>query len=303
LGSYAKSLSIALATRSPDATVPLPDQEITDQVIVGTPGAVMRWMHQLKCFDPQKLNIFILDEADLMLDSGSMGEQSIRVIRTLRPDCQRLLFSTTYNSTVKKFFHFAAQNLVTITVQNEELVLDNIEQFYILCKSNNEKFEAICNFYRTLVIGQCVIFCETRSTAHWLAFKMRAKGHRVAVLSGELRMEQRAERIKRFRKGEDRILIATNVCARGIDIVQVNIVINYHLPGITFGRLNIETYIHRIGRCGRFGRRGLAFSFIINPEELSYIQRIENRLSKPMKKLDPFHLKNLTDLESSLSII
>ncbi|KRZ74737.1 Actin, acrosomal process isoform, partial [Trichinella papuae] len=303
LGSYASSLSIALATRSPGATVPPPDQEITDQVIVGTPVTVMRWMHQLKCFDPQKLNIFILDEADLMLNLGPMGEQSIRVIQTLRADCQRLLFSTSNDSTVKKLFCIVAEDPVTIAVQNEELVLDNIEQFYILCKSDDEKFEAICNFYRTLVIGQCVIFCETRSTAHWLAVKIRAKGHGVTVLSGEMPMEQRAETIKRFRKGEDRILIATNLCARGIDIIQANIVINFNLPRNTVRQADIEAYIHHIGHCGRFGRRGLAFTFIMDLEELGYVQIIGNYLSKSVKMLDPFHLKNLTDLESSLSII
>ncbi|KRZ68294.1 ATP-dependent RNA helicase DDX19A, partial [Trichinella papuae] len=298
LGSYAKSLSIALATRSPDATVPTPEQEITDQVIVGTPGTVMRWMHHLKCFDPKKLKIFILDEADLMLNLESMGDHSIRVIRTLRADCQRLLFSATYNSTVRKLFHFAAKDPVTITVQNEELVLDNIEQFYIQCKSDDEKFEAICNFYRTLVIGQCVIFCERRATAHWVADMMRSKGHRVAVLSGDMTMEQRAETIKRFRKGEDRILIATNICSRGIDIIQVNIVINFNVPRTTVKQVDIEAYVHRIGRCGRFGRRGLAFTFITDLEELGEVQIIGNYLSKPLKKLNPFDLKILTDLES-----
>ncbi|KRY00333.1 ATP-dependent RNA helicase DDX19A, partial [Trichinella pseudospiralis] len=303
LGSYAKSLSIALATRSPDATVPTPDQEITDHVIVGTPMTVLRWMHQLKCFDPEKLNIFILDEADCMLNLGSMGCQSIRVIRTLRANCQRLFFSTTYNSRVQKFFHLAANNVVSITVKEKELVLDNIEQFYILCQSEEEKLQAICNLYRTLVIGQCVIFCETQFIAHWLTDLMCAKGYRVALLSGEMTLKERAETIKRFRKGEERVLIATNLCARGIDIIQVNIVINFNLPLIRSILLNFEAYIHRIGRCGRFGRRGLAFTFIMHYGELYYIKKIENHLRKPVKKLDPFRLKNLTDLESSLSII
>ncbi|KRX33179.1 ATP-dependent RNA helicase DDX19A [Trichinella murrelli] len=115
------------------------------KVIVGTPGTVIRWLHQLKCFDLKKLSNFILDEADLMLNWGS---EIIPIIKT-----------------------------------------------------------------STLVIGQCVIFCETRSTAYWLVVKIRAKGHRVAVLSGEMIMEQRAEIVKRFRKGVDRILIATSLCS------------------------------------------------------------------------------------------
>ncbi|KRX59106.1 ATP-dependent RNA helicase DDX19A, partial [Trichinella sp. T6] len=299
LGSYSNSLSIALATRSTDAKVPPHDQQITDQVIVGTSGTVIRWLHQLKCFDPQKLNIFILDEADLMLNSGS---QIIRIIQTLREDCQRLLFSTTYNNAVRKLFLKVAKDPVTITVKNEGLVLDNIEQFYIKCKTDDEKVEAICNFYRTLVIGQCVIFCETRSTAHWLAVKIRAKGHRVAVLSGEMIMEQRAEIVKRFRKGVDRILIATSLCSKGIDIIQVNKVINFDLPRATALEVDIGEYIHRIGHCGRFGRRGLAFTFITEIEGLCGVQMIEYYLSKPVKMLDPFDQKNLTDLESSLSV-
>ncbi|KRZ82831.1 ATP-dependent RNA helicase DDX19A [Trichinella sp. T8] len=295
LGSYSNSLSIALATRSTDAKVPPHDQQITDQVIVGTSGTVIRWLHQFKCFDPKKLNIFILDEADLMLNSGS---QIIRIIQTLREDCQRLLFSTTYNNAVRKLFLKVAKDPVTITVQNEGLVLDNIEQFYIKCKTDDEKLEAICNFYRTLVIGQCVIFCETRSTAHWLAVKIRAKGHRVAVLSGEIMIEQRAEIMRRFRKGEDRIVIATSLCSKGIDIIQVNIVINFDLPRATALEVDIGEYIHRIGHCGRFGRRGLAFTFITEIEGLCGVQMIEYYLSKPVKMLDPFDQKNLTDLES-----
>ncbi|OUC40311.1 DEAD/DEAH box helicase [Trichinella nativa] len=264
LGSYAKSLSIALATRSPDATIPSPNREITDHVIVGTPGTVLYWLIHLKCFYPQKLNIFILDEADVMLNLESMGEQSLRLIRALRDDCQRLLFSATYNSTVKTLFHVAAKDPVTITVENEELVLDNIEQFYIQCKTDDEKLDAICNFYKTLVMGQCVIFCETRGTARWVAARMRERGHRVAVLSGEMGMEQRAETIKRFR----------------------------------IRQIDIEAYIHRIGRCGRFGRRGLAFTFVMDLDELGDIQIIGNYLSKPLKKLNPFNLKSLSDLES-----
>ncbi|KRX51869.1 Actin, acrosomal process isoform, partial [Trichinella sp. T9] len=299
LGSYSNSLSIALATRSTDAKVPPHDQQITDQVIVGTSGTVIRWLHQLKCFDPKKLNIFILDEADLMLNSGS---QIIRIIQTLREDCQRLLFSTTYNNAVRKLFLKVANDPVTITVQNERLVLDNIEQFYIKCKTDDEKLEAICNFYRTLVIGQCVIFCETRSTAHWLAVKIRAKGHRVAVLSGEIMIEQRAEIMRRFRKGEDRILIVTNLCSKGIDIIQVNTVINFDLPRATALEVDIGEYIHRIGHCGRFGRRGLAFTFITEIEGLCGVQMIEYCLSKPVKMLDPFDQKTLTDLESSFQM-
>ncbi|KAL1232536.1 ATP-dependent RNA helicase DDX19A [Trichinella spiralis] len=300
LGSYSNSLSIALATRSTDATVPPHDQQITDQVIIGTSGTVIRWLHQLKCFDPKKLSIFILDEADLMLNLGS---QIIHIIQTLRADCQRLLFSTTYNNAVRKLFLNVAKDPVTITVQNEGLVLDNIEQFYIKCKTNDEKLEAICNFYRTLVIGQCVIFCETRSTAHWLAVKIRAKGHHVAVLSGDMVLEQRAHTIKRFRKGEDRILIATNLCSKGIDIIQVNIVINFDLPRATALEVDIGEYIHRIGHCGRFGRRGLAFTFITDNEGLCGVQMIEYYLSKPVKMLDPFDQKNLTDLKSKINIL
>ncbi|KRZ27880.1 Actin-5C, partial [Trichinella pseudospiralis] len=299
LGSYAKSLSIALATRPPDATVPLPNQEITDQVIIGTPARVMRWMHELKCFDPKKLNIFILDEGDLMLNSGQTREQSIRVIRTLQADCQRLLFSTTYNSKVQNFFHLTANNVVSITVEEKELVLDNIEQFYTLCQSDDEKFEAICELYRRVVNRQCVIFCETRSTAHRLAVKIRAKGYRVAVLSGEMQMEQRAETIKRFRNGEDPILIATTLCSRGIDIIQqADIVINFNLPRNTAKQADIETYIHCIGRCGRSGGHGFVFTLIMGLEELGYIYIISNYLSKPVKMLDLFHVKNLTDMVS-----
>ncbi|KRZ81958.1 ATP-dependent RNA helicase DDX19B [Trichinella sp. T8] len=131
------------------------------KVIVGTPGTVIRWLHQLKCFDLKKLSNFILDEADLMLNWG--------------------------------------QRLFPLSKLREQIVNVYFSQRRIIMQ--------------TLVIGQCVIFCEIRSTAHWLVVKIRAKGHRVAVLSGEMIMEQRAEIVKRFRKGVDRILIATCLCS------------------------------------------------------------------------------------------
>ncbi|KRZ88035.1 ATP-dependent RNA helicase DDX19A [Trichinella sp. T8] len=133
----------------------------TGYVIVGTPGTVIRWLHQLKCFDLKKLSNFILDEADLMLNWG--------------------------------------QRLFPLSKLREQIVNVYFSQRRIIMQ--------------TLVIGQCVIFCEIRSTAHWLVVKIRAKGHRVAVLSGEMIMEQRAEIVKRFRKGVDRILIATCLCS------------------------------------------------------------------------------------------
>uniref|UniRef100_A0A8C6ZNC8 RNA helicase n=1 Tax=Nothoprocta perdicaria TaxID=30464 RepID=A0A8C6ZNC8_NOTPE len=147
-------------------------------------------------------------------------------------------------------------------LRQEELTLSTIRQYYFVCESRWDKYRALCNIYGSITIGQAIIFCQTRKLAEWLSLAMTADGHRVAMLTAELTVEQRADVIQRFRDGKEKVLVTTNVCARGIDVKQVTIVVNFNLPGTWSKEPDFETYLHRIGRAGRFGKKGIAFNMV-----------------------------------------
>uniref|UniRef100_A0A8C2CS47 RNA helicase n=1 Tax=Cyprinus carpio TaxID=7962 RepID=A0A8C2CS47_CYPCA len=167
-----------------------------------------------------------------------------------------------------------------IKLKREEETLDTIKQYYVLCNSKEDKFNALCNIYGAITIAQAMIFCHTRKTANWLAGQLSKEGHQVALLSGEMVVEQRAAVIERFRDGKEKVLITTNVCARGIDVEQVSVVINFDLPLDKDGNPDNETYLHRIGRTGRFGKRGLAVNMVDSQRSMEILKTYERHFSK-----------------------
>jgi superfamily II DNA/RNA helicase len=139
----------------------------------------------------------------------------------------------------------------------------NIGQFYIRCLDDEDKYVAVKMIYSSITIGQAMIFCRSKRSAHALALRMSSDKHCVELLSSELTVEQRAAIIKRFRDGKFRVLVVTNVCARGIDIDDISLVLNFEFPLVYDERQrcfidkpDYDTYLHRIGRAGRFGRMG-----------------------------------------------
>ena len=154
------------------------------------------------------------------------------------------------------------------------------------CKSKEDKYSVIQNIYGVLPIGQAIIFCHTRKTAAWLASQMSREGHSVAVLSGDLTVEDRLKVLDRFREGNEKVLITTNVLSRGIDVEQVTIVVNFDLPIDIPGNADCETYLHRIGRTGRFGKRGIAINLIDGEKSKRVLQQIEDHFQRTIALLD-----------------
>uniref|UniRef100_A0A8C3UMA0 RNA helicase n=1 Tax=Catharus ustulatus TaxID=91951 RepID=A0A8C3UMA0_CATUS len=231
-----------------------------EQIIIGTPGTTLDWCFKQRILDLTKISLFVLDEADIMIDMQGLSCQSIRIHRALPKSCQVLLFSATYKEPVRAFAERIIPDPIVIKLREEELTLSNIRQYFMVCQSMDEQYRALCNLYSSFIIGQVMIFCQTRRLADWLAGKMSQDGHQVAILTAELTVVQRASVIQRFREGKEKVLIATNVCARGIDVQQVTTVVNFGLPVDLDGEPDYETYLHRIGRAGRFGHRGIAFN-------------------------------------------
>lgn len=200
-------------------------------------------------------------------------------------NCQIVLFSATFTEDVRAFAQRVAPNANTISLKPDEVAVDTIKQFYMDCKNSEHKADVLCAIYGLLTIGQSIIFVRQRVTADQLAKKMADEGHQVTCLHGAFDPEMRDKAIDDFREGRSKVLITTNVIARGIDILQVNLVINFDVPMTQDNYPDIETYIHRIGRTGRFGRSGVSINFV--HDEVSYkdMKVIEKGIGKEITRV------------------
>ncbi|KAM9814027.1 ATP-dependent RNA helicase DDX19A [Neosynchiropus ocellatus] len=272
--------------------------KLQEQIVIGTPGTMLDWCRKFKFIDPKRIKVFVLDEADVMIATQGHQDQSIRIQKMLPKTCQMLLFSATFEESVWNFAKRIVPEPNIIKLKREEETLDTIKQFYVLCNNKEEKFQALCNIYGAITIAQAMIFCHTRKTAGWLAGELSSEGHQVALLSGEMQVEQRAAVIERFRDGKEKVLVTTNVCARGIDVEQVSVVINFDLPVDKDGNPDNETYLHRIGRTGRFGKRGLAINMVDSRQSMNILNRIQDHFNKKIEKLDTDDLDEIEKIAS-----
>eukprot|EP00019_Armaparvus_languidus_P002881 CAMPEP_0168603100 /NCGR_PEP_ID=MMETSP0420-20121227/14531_1 /TAXON_ID=498008 /ORGANISM="Pessonella sp." /LENGTH=399 /DNA_ID=CAMNT_0008642023 /DNA_START=60 /DNA_END=1259 /DNA_ORIENTATION=+ len=227
-------------------------------VVSGTPGRVFDMIRR-RSLRTRNIKMLILDEADEMLSQG-FKEQIYDVYRYLPPQTQIVVVSATMTADVLKMTKKFMTDPIRILVKRDELTLEGIKQFFVAVEKEEWKFDTLCDLYDTLTITQAVIFCNTRRKVDWLTEKMRGVNFTVAAMHGEMPQEERDEIMTSFRSGENRVLITTDVWARGIDVQQISLVINYDLPN------NRELYIHRIGRSGRWGRKGVAINFVTNDD-------------------------------------
>jgi translation initiation factor 4A len=224
------------------------------QVVVGTPGRVFDMINR-RALATSSIKMFVLDEADEMLSRG-FKDQIYDVFRTLDDGIQVILLSATMPVDVLEVTKRFMRDPIRILVKKEELTLEGIRQFYVQVDREEWKLDTLCDLYETLTITQAVIFCNTRRKVEWLTEKMHARDFTVSAIHGDMEQGQRDVIMREFRSGSSRVLITTDLLARGIDVQQVSLVINYDLP------TNRENYIHRIGRGGRFGRKGVAINFV-----------------------------------------
>ncbi|KAJ2820886.1 translation initiation factor eIF4A [Coemansia erecta] len=235
-------------------------------VVVGTPGRVLDMINR-GFFNTQNVKLFALDEADEMLSRG-FKESIYDVFQQLPVEVQVVLLSATMPTDVLEVTTKFMRDPMRILVKRDELTLEGIKQFYISVEREEFKFDTLTDLYETITITQAVIFANTRRKVDFLTEKLRERNFTVSAMHGEMDQEQRNTIMKEFRSGSSRILITTDLLARGIDVQQVSLVINYDLP------TNRENYIHRIGRGGRFGRKGVAINFVTD-EDVADLRNIE----------------------------
>ena len=167
---------------------------------------------------------------------------------------------------------------IRILVKKDELTLEGIKQFYIAIDKDEWKFETLCDLYETVTITQAVVFCNTKKRVDVLKQMLVERDFTVSALHGEMEQSQRDLIMKEFRSGSSRVLVTTDILARGIDVQQVSLVINYDLPN------SRENYIHRIGRGGRFGRKGVAINFVTN-DDVRMMREIEQFYSTQIEEM------------------
>lgn len=229
-------------------------------IIIGTPGRIIDYIER-KAFDPEKIKMFVMDEADALL-KDDFSEQIKKIYNNLNEICQIIIFSATYTDEILEIAEsITSEPKKKILLKYEELSLDVIKQYKIDVLYESIKYSTLADLYTKLQIGQCIIFVNSINTANFLENRLTEDGFGVSKIHGELEHDKRNSVLKDFRLGLSRVLIATDVLSRGIDIEQIGIVINYDFPR------DFAQYIHRIGRSGRFGKIGVAINFITNHDK------------------------------------
>ena len=252
-------------------------------IVSGTPGRVFD-MIKRRNLRTRNIKALILDEADEMLNKG-FKEQIYDVYRYLPPETQVVLVSATLPQEVLEMSTKFMTDPIRILVKRDELTLEGIKQFFVAVEKEEWKFDTLCDLYDTLTITQAVIFCNTKRKVDWLTDKMRQNNFTVSSMHGDMPQKERDAIMGEFRGGTTRVLITTDLLARGIDVQQVSLVINYDLPN------NRENYIHRIGRSGRYGRKGVAINFV-KADDVRILRDIEQYYSTQIDEM-PMNVADL----------
>lgn len=248
-------------------------------IIIGTPGRIID-MIEKKYLSTEIIRILILDEADELL-SDSFVNQMKTIIENIPGSAQICLFSATMPQEVIEITKKFLRDPIKILVKQEELTLDGIKQFYINTENEKWKFETFCDLYNIMSIGQSIVYVNTKQRAEYLRQQLKEKNFPVSIIHSNMRPIERAQIMKNFRNGGTRILISTDLLSRGIDIQQVSIVINYDLPILPRDK---ESYIHRIGRSGRYGKKGVAIN-LVTKKDLWKIEELQKIYSTVIQEM------------------
>lgn len=243
-------------------------------IVVGTPG---RMQHHIRNrnLSLENLKYFVLDEADEMLNFG-FREEIEEMLEMTPPQRKVLLFSATMPRSIMSIVHNYMGDYDTVKVASKEMTNENITQKYY-CVKHHDKFEALCRIMEDEEKFYAIVFCRTKSDTDFVASQLAAKHLRAEAIHGDIDQSQREKILGRFKEGKTNILVATDVAARGIDISELNFVVNYTLPE------NYEIYTHRIGRTGRAGNKGTAITFVPK-SEVGRLRYFEKNLKVTMEK-------------------
>ena len=246
-------------------------------IVVGCPGRINDMLRRRK-MNVKNVKVMVLDEADEMLSKG-FKEQIYNIFYQLNEDAVQIaLFSATLSNELLDMSRKLLREPEKILVKSEALTLEGISQYYVLLDDDKAKYLTLKDLYSSINVSQCIIYCNSLRRVIDLYENMRNEGYPVCCLHSEQEREERELSYKEFKNGKYRVLISTNITARGIDIQQVSTVINYDIPK------DAHTYLHRIGRSGRWGRKGVGINFISN-KDIKKLREIEKYYSTQIDAL------------------
>jgi superfamily II DNA/RNA helicase len=245
-------------------------------VICGCPGRVFDMMRRDR-ISSHKIKIVVLDEADELLSSG-FKEQVYNIFQYLSPDVQVVLVSATLPESMNGVIDKIMRNPIKISVKREMLTLEGIAQYYIAVDDDRQKYLTLKDLFSFLSVSQCIIYCNSVKRVQDLYEAMKEDAFPVCRLHSGMDKTERAAAFTEFKSGASRVLISSNVTARGIDVQQVSIVINFDIPKC------VNTYLHRIGRSGRWGRKGVGINFITR-RDIGKLKEIETHYSTQISEM------------------
>ena len=245
-------------------------------IIVGCAGRVYD-MFQRKYIKGQDMKIVVLDEADEML-SGGFNDQVYNIFQMIHTNTQIVLFSATLPPDIIELTSKFMKDPVKITMEVEKLNLECIKQYFIAMRNDNDKYDTLKDLFSSISVSQCIIYCNSVKRVMELHRAMTDEGFSVCCIHSSMDKAEREREFHSFRSGGYRVLISSNVTARGIDVQQVSTVINFDITKCP------HTYLHRIGRSGRWGRKGMAINFVTR-QDVFILKKIEKYYGINMEEL------------------
>jgi superfamily II DNA/RNA helicase len=245
----------------------------TPHIICGTPGRLLHLLEDNKIMS--NINTVVCDELDVLFSTDFDREMN-RIFSIIKYN-QLCLFSATMHN-VAELNHLFDSEPETILVKADMLTLEGINQYYIALEHQSLKYDTLKDIYKRLAVSQCIIYCNSVKTVDYLYDRMIHDDFPVICIHSKMSGDERKEAYNNFKSGSSRILISTDLTSRGIDIQQVSIVVNYDFPK------NIHTYLHRIGRSGRWGRKGTGINFITNYDS-GQLREVETYYNTDIKEL------------------
>ncbi len=254
-------------------------------IVVGTPGRINDTIRR-KILDVSKIKLLVVDEADEMLSSG-FKDQIYKIFQRMPNQVQIGLFSATIPNELKELTAQFMRDPIQVLVKTEQLTLQGIAQYFINLENDAQKFETIKDLFSSINISQCIIYCNSVKRVNDLEEAMKMEDYPVKKIHGKMQKQERESNYKDFKTGGCRVLISSDLFSRGIDIQQVGIVINFDIPR------SEHTYLHRIGRSGRWGRKGLAIN-LQTRYDIKRLKRFEDYYHTQIMELPMNYIEHLS---------
>tara|TARA_Y100000992_G_scaffold301917_1_gene274167 strand:- start:5190 stop:6434 length:1245 start_codon:yes stop_codon:yes gene_type:complete len=277
LGSFLKNFNIILCVGGDSVDKNIKDlAENKPQIVCGCPGRIHDMIRR-NAIQSKNIKVMVLDEADEMLSTG-FKEQVYNIFQFMPKDIQLCLFSATIPNDCAELTKKFMRDPVKILVSNENLTLEGITQYKVCVEDDQQKYATLKDLYGALSVSQCIIYCNSVKRVKDLYNALLEDGYPACCIHSSMEKAERTEAYKDFKSGKSRVLVSSNVTARGIDIQQVSIVINFDVPKC------VHTYLHRIGRSGRWGRKGMGINFV-TARDSRYTRNIEQHYSCKLEEL------------------